>query len=253
MTLSARVTHGRSRSPVACHRPQPAARVRLVAFAHAGGGPMTFRHWADELAPQVELWNVTLPGRAARWREPFARDWAPLVDELGAAIVRDVPAPIALFGHSLGALLAFEVARRLTRARMAPVHLIVSGRGAPDTAPALEVPDTDAELLRHVDLLYGGIPDEVLASQELLDHFLPILRADLELARAYALRPGMALTCPIMAMTGDADPIAPPCELERWSRQTGAGCDLRVLAGGHFHFVDDASKTLSTILGRLVG
>lgn len=253
MTLSAGATHSGSRSPIACHRPQPAAQVRLVAFAHAGGGPMTFRHWADELAPQVELWNVTLPGRAARWREPFARDWAPLVDGLSAAIVRDVPAPVALFGHSLGALLAFEVARRLTRAAAAPVHLIVSGRGAPDGAPAIELPETNAALLRHVDLLYGGIPDEVLASQELLDHFLPILRADLELARAYALRPGMALTCPITAMTGDSDPIAPPCELARWSRQTGAGCELRVLAGGHFQLVDDPRTTLATIRGRLVG
>jgi medium-chain acyl-[acyl-carrier-protein] hydrolase len=252
MTLSARVTPSGQRSPVSCHRPQPAAQVRLVAFAHAGGGPMTFRHWARELAPQVELWNVTLPGRAARWREPFAREWTPLADALAAAIARDVPGPVALFGHSLGALLAFEVARRLTRARVPPVHLIVSGRGAPDVAPALELPDTDAELLRHVDLLYGGIPDAVRASQELLDHFLPILRADLELARAYALRPGMALTCPIMAMTGDADPIAPPRELQRWSRQTGAGCELRVHAGGHFYLADRESAALSTILGRLL-
>lgn len=175
------------------------------------------------------------------------------MDGLCAAIARDVPAPIALFGHSLGALLAFEVARRLTRARMAPVHLIVAGRGAPDTAPAIELPDSDAELLRHVDLLYGGIPGEVLASQELLDHYLPILRADLELARAYVLRPGMALTCPITAMTGDADPITPPCALERWSDHTGAGCELRVLAGGHFHLVEDQSTALATILGRLTG
>jgi surfactin synthase thioesterase subunit len=227
--------------------------VRLVAFAHAGGGPMTFRNWADELAPQVELWNVTLPGRAARWREPFAREWTPLADGLGAAIARDVPGPVALFGHSLGALLAFEVARRLTRARVPPVHLIVSGRGAPDVAPALELPETDEELLRHVDRLYGGVPDEVRASQELLDHFLPILRADLELARAYALGPGMALTCPITAMTGDADPIAPPCELQRWSRQTGAGCEVRVHAGGHFQLVDRESAAVSTIRDRLLG
>jgi surfactin synthase thioesterase subunit len=253
MTLPSRVTHGGRRSAVGCHRPQPAARVRLVAFAHAGGGPTTFRHWADELAPHVELWNVTLPGRAARWREPFAREWTPLADALGAAIARDVPGPVALFGHSLGALLAFEVARRLTRARVPPAHLIVSGRGAPDVAPALELPETDAELLRHVDLLDGGIPDEVRGSQELLDHFLPILRADLELARAYALRPGMALTCPITAMTGDADPIAPPCELERWSRQTGAGCEVRVHAGGHFQLVDPDGPALSTILDRLLG
>jgi medium-chain acyl-[acyl-carrier-protein] hydrolase len=226
--------------------------MRLVTFPHAGGGPGTYARWDRALEPDVELWHVTLPGRAARAREPFARDWDVLVDELAAAIADDVPGPVALFGHSLGALLAFEVARRLTRTGRPPAHLIVSGRPAPDSAPKLEVPETDDELLRLIHRAYGGVPDQVRASREVLDYFLPILRADLELASDYAMRPGTELTCPITAMTGDADPTSPPAGLERWARQTGAGCEYRVLPGGHFYLADQEPAALSTISRRLL-
>jgi surfactin synthase thioesterase subunit len=253
MTTAAQLERTAHGSPVDCRRRQPAAQVSLVAFAHAGGGPLTFQPWAAELAPDVELWGVTLPGRARRWREPFASEWTPLVDELAGAIARDVPAPIALFGHSLGALLAFEVARRLTRTGMPPAHLFVSGRGAPESAPALEVPETDDELLRHIDLLYGGVPDGVRDSPEVLEHFLPMLRADLELACAYRLRPGVRLTCPITAMTGAADVVAPPSGLEGWSGRTAGGCEVSVLPGGHFYLVDQSPAVLAEIRSRLVG
>jgi surfactin synthase thioesterase subunit len=252
MTQSAHVEHSAAQPPVICRHPLPAPRMRLVTFAHAGGGPQTFMPWDSKLAPDVELWHVTLPGRAGRTREPFAREWGPLVDELAAAIARDVPGPVALFGHSLGALLAFEVARRLVRSGRPPAHLIVSGRDGPDVTPSLDVPDTDDELLHFIDVAYGGVPDQVRASREVLDYFLPMLRADLELARDYVLRPGVALTCPITAMTGDADPIASPAGLARWGLQTGAGCERHVLPGGHFYLVDREPAVLSTISSRLL-
>jgi medium-chain acyl-[acyl-carrier-protein] hydrolase len=226
--------------------------MRLVTFAHAGGGPQTYKRWESELAPELELWHVTLPGRGRRLHEPFAREWSSLSQELATDVARDVPAPFALFGHSLGALVAFEVARRLTRAGTSPVHLVVSGGNAPDSAPDLEVPETDDELLRYVDRAYGGVPDQVRASRDVLDYFLPILRADLELARDYVLRPSVALSCPITAMVGDADPIASPEGLVRWGRQTGAGCECRVLPGGHFYLVGEERAALSTISRRLL-
>jgi len=251
MSAVARGEQSVRRSAVKCRRPQPDAKVRLVTFAYAGGGPLTFRSWTRELAPHVEIWTVTLPGRAGRWREPFARDWPELIDELTTAIADDVPGPIALFGHSLGALLAFEVARRLTRIGQPPVHLIVSGRGSPEIVPDLVMPETDEDLLEHVERIYGGVDKRVLASQEVLAHFLPILRADLELARDYRLRPGVALTCPITALTGDADPIAPAAEFEHWGRQTGSSCEITELPGGHFFLVDQEEAVLSKIQDRL--
>ena len=252
MTRPVRVEQRVAQPALSCRRPEPAARMRLVTFAHAGGGPRTYARWDHELAPDFEVWHVTLPGRGRRLREPFAREWRPLAHELAGAIAREVPAPFALFGHSLGALLAFEVARRLTRAGTPPAHLVVSGRDAPDSAPDLELPETDDELLRRVDRAYGGVPDQVRASREVLDHFLPVLRADLELARDYVLRPGVALDCPITALAGDADPIASPEGLARWSRQTGASCECHVFAGGHFFLVGEEQATLATISRRLL-
>jgi surfactin synthase thioesterase subunit len=252
MTRPVRSERPAPQPAVICRRPQAAARIRLVTFAHAGGGPQTYQRWESELAPELELWHVTLPGRGRRRHEPFARDWSSLAQDLATAVARDVPAPFALFGHSLGALLAFEVARRLTGAGTPPTHLVVSGRDGPDSSPDLKLPDSDDELLRCVHHAYGGVPDQVRASRDVLDHFLPILRADLELARDYVLRPGVVLSCPITAMVGDADPIASPEGLARWGRHTGAGCELRVLPGGHFHLAGEDRAALSTISSRLL-
>jgi surfactin synthase thioesterase subunit len=173
------------------------------------------------------------------------------VDELADAIADDVPQPIALFGHSLGALLAFEVARRLTRAGRSPVHLIVSGHGTPGAARKIDIPRTDDDVLRHADVVCGGVPAQVRDSPEVLDHFLPILRADLELARAYVLTPDVALTCPITAITGATDPLAPPSSLAGWERHTGGSTEVHVLPGGHFALQDQRSAVLDLVLSRL--
>ena len=244
--------HARYAAPVACRNPQPAALARLVCFPHSGGGPMAFRDWAAGLAPDVELWSVTLPGRAGRGREPFAREWPPLVDETAAAIASDVPGPVALFGHSLGALLAFEVARALTRKGVPPQHLFVSARSSPDTLLSGEVPASDAELLSEIDRVYGGVPDLVRASPELLRHFLPILRADLDLAVAYAFRPGPPLACPITVLAGSDDPTVSDEGLSRWARHTSATCEVHRLSGGHFYLGEHEQTVLATVLSRIL-
>lgn len=241
-----------SGSAVACVSAQPAALVRLVCFAHAGGGPMAFRHWARPLAPDVELWSVTLAGRASRTGEPFAREWTPLVDELATAVDGSVEPPVALFGHSLGALLAFEVARELERRGRDLAHLVVSGRAAPDGGQSYAVPETDEELLGHVDALYGGVPDAVRAAPELLDHFVPILRADLTLARSYAFAPGARLRCPLTALTGCDDPTVTWEQLEPWRRQAGGGFDARRFPGAHFYFEAQEPAVLAAIRERLL-
>jgi medium-chain acyl-[acyl-carrier-protein] hydrolase len=252
MTLPARVAPAPRCAPVGCHRREPSARLRLVAFAHAGGGPATFQRFAPELAPELELWHVTLPGRAGRWREPFARDWPSLSGEIAAAVMREIPPPVALLGHSLGALIAFEVARGLMRAGTAPVHLIVSGRSGPEVRFAIPVPDDDGELVRSAALIYGGVPSGVLAAPDVLAHFLPILRADLALARAYELWPGPRLSCPITAIVGDADPLVPAAALAGWAAQTEAECALCELAGGHFYFLDQPAALTAKVRERLL-
>jgi surfactin synthase thioesterase subunit len=240
-------------APVACRSPQPAALARLVCFPHAGGGPMVFRGWTKGLAPDVEVWNVTLPGRAGRAAEPFAGEWGPLVEEFAIAIADRVPEPCALFGHSLGAAIAFEVARALTRLGAPPAHLFVSARDAPDTPDTqYEVPATDDELLDEVDRAYGGVPDAVRGSEELLRHFLPILRADLELAVSYEFAPGRPLTCGVSALAGSGDPTVTRSGLEAWGPHTAGGFELLELPGGHFYLDGCEPAVLETIHRRLI-
>ena len=236
---------------VACRMPLPGALARVVCFAHAGGGPMVFRGWPRGLAPDIEVWTTTLPGRAGRVREPFATAWEPLVDDLAEAIAAGVGEPRALFGHSLGAAIAFEVARALTRIGEPPCHLFVSARDAPQVPqPYREVPATDETLLAEVDRAYGGVPDVVRGSEELLGHFLPILRADLELAVSYRYRPGAPLPCPITAMTGSGDETVSRAGLEAWAEHTSADFALAELPGGHFYLEESEQAALDTINER---
>ena len=213
---------------------------------------MTFRAWAAPLAPAIELWSVTLAGRASRTGEPFAREWAPLIDELATAVAENVTSPVALFGHSLGALLAFEIARELSDRDLDVAHLIVSGRAAPNGDRSYAVPPGDKELLRDVDAVYGGVPDAIHTAPELLEYFVPILRADLELASAYVFRPGTPLTCPVTALTGADDPTVTWDQLQPWREQALADFDARSFPGGHFYFEHQEPAVLAVIRERLL-
>lgn len=237
-------------APIVCLGRRPAATTLLACFHHAGGGPMAFRGWAEHLDPDVELWAATLPGRAGRRHEPFARDWDTLVDDFSGAIVEKAPEALALFGHSLGAVVAFEVARSLEHHGLPPVQLVVSGREAPDVPIPFSVPSTDAELLAQVERVYGGIPRAVAAEPELLRHFLPILRADLELASAYVYRPGPALGCRISAFAGDADRTVAAKGLAGWRRQTDASFTLHRLPGGHLFVYEHVPAVLAKVNKR---
>ncbi len=237
--------------PIACHVRQPTARVTLVCFHHAGGSALSFGRWGPALAPDVELWSVTLPGRATRVHEPFACDWESLVDEFATALDATIEGPLALFGHSLGATLAFEVTRELQRRGASPAHLFVSARGAPDATPHFTVPDDDEVLLREVGALYGGLPEALCGSRDVLDYFLPILRADIELAAAYSFSAGPRLQVPITALAGNADATLSRAQVEGWRRQTGAGFEYRELPGGHFYMEGQEPALFETIVTGL--
>jgi len=237
--------------PLARARPQPAARTRLVCFPHSGAGPTAFHHWARRLAPDIEVWSAVLPGRAARAQEPFADDWDSLVEEFADAVSASVPRPYALFGQSLGAAIAFEVARELQRRGEPPAHLVASASPAPDLREALAVPADDDALIREVDSRYAGIPAEVRAVPELVEYFLPALRADLRLAADYVYRPGPRLGFPVTAFAGDQDTTVPAGGLEGWRGHTAADCEVHHLGGGHFCLNDHEDHVLAVIRRRL--
>ncbi len=176
------------------------ARARLFCLAHAGGGASFFRPWAAALPSHIELCAVQLPGREQRFAEPCFEALEPLLDALIPALTPLFDWPFALFGHSLGALVAFELARRLEAAGTPPLGLAASAFRAPHL-PAerrlSELPDT--EFVAEIAGL-GGMPGELLDHPELLETILPALRADFAIAERYRFAPGPKLAVPVAAM-----------------------------------------------------
>jgi medium-chain acyl-[acyl-carrier-protein] hydrolase len=220
----------------ACPRPVPAAGLRLYCFPYAGGGVPAFRAWPDGLPPTVEVRVAQLPGRGARIREtPFAR-LGPLVAALAAALRPTLDRPFAFFGHSLGALVGFELARALRRqGGPQPARLFVSGHAAPhlpQSGPAIHaLPDAAfRDELRRLD----GTPVEILDNQEVMQLLLPALRADFAASEAYAYTAEPPLECPIAAFGGAEDERVSRPALEAWRKQTRAAFSLKMFPGGHF-------------------
>lgn len=230
-------------------RPKPDARMRLFTLPYAGGGASYFRTWNDLLPPSIELNAVQLPGREGRLREPRLRSAAEVVTRLAEAIRGRLDRPFLLYGHSLGALLAFELTRFLEATHAPrPEHLFVSGRAAPDcpitAAPIHDLPDQ--ELIETVARRYQPIPAAILGEPELLELLLPTLRADLEIVEDYRGTPEPRLAVPITAYGGKSDPLVSVEEIEGWARHTQQRFTLRLVEGGHF-FVNDLSIRASLV------
>lgn len=218
--------------------PRPQARLRLVCLPHAGGTAATFRDWGDKLPPWIELACVQYPGRHDRLGEPFVTSIPALVDEL----VADLPThgKLALFGHSMGATIAFEAARR-TR----PVHLFLSAPGT-DRKPLNFA--TDEELVAEVKRL-GGTGGMLLEHPEMRRLALPAIRNDLTMLAAHQVADGPPLDCPITVLLGDSDRTCSAEEAKRWAERTATEFCLRVFPGGH-HYLEDAGMSIVELLAE---
>jgi surfactin synthase thioesterase subunit len=232
-------------------RANPAAMSRLFCFPYAGGSASIFRDWHGGPLAACEVCPVQLPGRERRFNErPFDR-----MKRLAKAIVENLPQdkPFAFFGHSLGALLAFEVARELRRqSRPTPFHLFVSGAPAPQLCPH-KAPrfnlDRDAFIAEIRKL--GGTPDEALRSEELLELVLPVLRADFAVIDTYFYLEEPPLPCPITALAGSRDEEVDQFEVMDWRSQTADRFDAQVFPGDHFFITEFGSK-VREIVGSAV-
>ncbi|MFG3498315.1 thioesterase II family protein [Streptomyces sp. NPDC047928] len=212
--------------------------VRLICFPHAGGSAGAYLPLTRVLAPRLDVVAVQYPGRQDRRREPGVAD----ITELARLVAERLTAtssdsrPYAFFGHSMGALLAYETARALRdRQAPAPVRLFLSARGAPSTAPNPHdsLPD-DTAILAAVRAL-GGTGAAVLDDPELVAMALPALRADYRALASYTWRPGDPLDTPFSVLCGLDDPVVGTAEAARWGEHTRAGSDLTLLPGGHFY------------------
>lgn len=233
------------------YHPAPDARSRLVCLAHAGGAASYFFPVSRTLSPDIEVLAVQYPGRQDRRTEPFVETIDALADQVTAVLGDSTDRPIALFGHSMGAILGFEVARRLEAAGVTPEALFVSGRRAPSThrGETVHLRD-DAGILAEVKSL-SGTDARVMDDDELVRMALPAIRNDYKAIETYAYRSGPKLGCPIHAMVGEADPKASVDEVRAWGEHTDAGFELDVFPGGHFYLDKHATAVLNKIAGAM--
>jgi medium-chain acyl-[acyl-carrier-protein] hydrolase len=232
-------------------RPNPQARLRLFTFPYAGGTSAIYRAWPQELPASVEVLTAQLPGRVHRLREPPFSHLIPLVEAIAEALTPYLDKPFAFFGHSMGALISFELARHLRRTRqLEPAHLFVSGRSAPQLPPNTpslhDLPEP--EFVKELYAL-NGTPAEVLEHPELMHLMTPLLRADFSVVGTYEYEPEPPLSCPITAFGGLEDEKIGRERVALWSEQTSAAFTLRMLPGDHF-FINTGRTLLLRLLSQ---
>ncbi|WP_067467633.1 thioesterase II family protein [Actinomadura macra] len=232
----------------------PDGRLRLLCFPHAGGSASFFFPVSAQLAPDVDVRAVQYPGRQDRRAEPNIDNVPDLADAIRDAVLPLAEGPLAFFGHSMGAVLAYEVALRLEEAGAPPLaRLFVSGRRAPSRHRETTVHQRDdrgvVEELRHL----SGTRSDLLSDPETLEMILPAVRNDYRAIETYRPAPGRTLTCPIAAYVGDSDPQVTIDEAGAWAGHTSGAFELRVFRGGHFYLTDHAGDVVRVLSDDLAG
>ncbi|MGW1597930.1 thioesterase II family protein [Streptomyces sp. NPDC002343] len=230
------------------YHPRPDAAARLVCLPHAGGSATFYHPVSASMPASVDVLAVQYPGRQDRRHEPCAASIQELADQVTPALLPWADRPLVLFGHSMGASLGFEVARRLERDHgIVPRALFASARRAPscprDESVHLRDDDGLIEEMRRL----SGTDSAVLDDVELLRMALPAIRADYRAAETYAYEPGPNLRCPVVALVGDDDPKVTVDEARAWSRHTDASFECHVFQGGHFYLTSHQQQVLGLL------
>lgn len=234
-----------------CRRYVPAENpaARLVCLPHAGGSAPFFRPVAVALGRSFDVVTVQYPGRQDRRAETPITEMSELADRMAEILRVDDGLPLTLFGHSLGAVLAFEIARRLESEGRPPVRIVASGRRGPATHrdEAIHKLD-DAGILAELRSM-NGTASVLLDDDELMRAALPSLRADYTAVETYICDPATTVGCPITVLTGDQDPKTTVDEARAWEQHTTGGFEFEVYPGGHF-FLTDHIRPIMNLLER---
>jgi len=236
------------------YHPAPDSRARLVCFPHAGGSATYFFPVSAALAPEFEVLAVQYPGRQDRRSDPFIDTIDKLADRIHEALLPVIKPPFAFFGHSMGASLAFEVARRLEeRDDLVPVMVFASGRRAPSRVREENVHLRDdagiAEEMRRL----GGTDARMLDEPELLEMFLSATRNDYRAIERYRRGTEARISAPIVVLTATDDPLTTVEEAHSWSEHTGGGAKTHLFDGGHFYLQQHAAAVIDIISADLHG
>jgi medium-chain acyl-[acyl-carrier-protein] hydrolase len=238
---------------LAYHKSNARAAVRLFCFPYAGSGALIYRSWPNELPKQVEVCPMQLPGRGGRIMEPCYTNLSQLVEDAMHVLLPYLDMPFAFFGHSMGALVSFELARRL-RARhgLEPIHLFASGRMAPQLPPR-EPPSYNLPEPEFIEKLrtLNGTPREVLEHPELMQLVAPIVRADFEAIQTYVYTPDAPFNFPLTVFGGLQDFEITREDLEGWREHAGASFKLRMLPGDHFFLHSSQQLLIRTLTQEL--
>jgi medium-chain acyl-[acyl-carrier-protein] hydrolase len=227
----------------------------LFCFPYAGGSPYVFREWRSRLQPEIQVAALQSPGRGMRIAESPYHAVGEIVTEVMDGLAGLGDRPFAFYGHSLGALVAFEAARQLRReGRPQPLHLFVGSARPPDIGPLMpplhHLPET--EFLSALQARYSGVPAAILDNPEILSIFLPALRADFTAYERHEYQTEPPLGCPISSFVGEEDKHISAETMAGWKAHTSAAFALQVFRGGHFFMDEDRDHLIDTIARQLL-
>jgi len=227
--------------------------TKLVCFPHAGAGAGAYRTWSQGLPPDLGVLAIRYPGREDRFSDPFLPSLEALADDIAEVLGGLAGQRLVLFGHSMGASVAHEVALRLQDRGTPPAALCVSGRRPPHLLAGRQmISGTDDEIIAHV-VSFDASCAEVFADPSLREIVLPAVRADYGLTDDYRGGPRPLLDCPVYACTGDEDPEVTPAQMHGWADTTSGPFQLRVLPGGHFYLRAEEATLLADLSAVAAG